>query len=178
MPNAPFVPLAQAGPGTTGTTAYISALAAVLHYLGTFSQAVSLQRRDLRPIAVAASGLFQVDNVSGPDAGPGPSLAAPASSHPASAGPNSAALPAVDPLQGCHQLVRHALTSVAPKSGGTPALRPLLPAGDAASHLAACVELLDSLLALQSALGGGELAAALPRAVSAAVDPQVRLRTV
>jgi len=179
MPEKFLASQAQDSPGSAGAAASprISALAAVLHYLATFSQAVSLQRGDLRPLAdrVAASGLYAAGFPSRREARPSTAaerLPHPASDPPAAGGP-----------QGRHQLITHALTCVtrhltqtAPTSGGVPAPQPLLPAGDAASHIAASAELLDGLLALQSALGGVELTAALPRAVSAAVDPQVRLR--
>ncbi len=176
------LPESQDASGSTGAAAspHIGALAAILHYLATFSQAVSLQRGNLQPLAerVAASGLYRADAPSMPAARPGHESAS------AKSLPHLASVPpaAITP-QGWHQLVTHALSCVtqhlsqtAAKSGGVPAPQPLLPAGDAALHLAACVELLDGLLVLQSALGDIQLASALPKAVSAAVDPQARLR--
>ena len=187
-------------PGSDADSAsrHVGALAAVLHYLAAFSQAVTLQRGDLRPLAdrVACSGLLGAGPALEPE-----SASRPAAERAAAASPGCAATAGSDSVaasanltQELHPLVGHALARITlqqtmwrfssgaqlaasrSSSQSLATAQPLFPADGAPSQLAAYAELLDGLLALQSALGGNQLVAALPRAVAAAVDPQARLR--
>ena len=168
----------------------LSALAAVLHYLAAFSQAVRLQQGDLRPVAerITASGLYGSGMVA--DTGPANVTASNSPTSMASGAEPSSASPAADRSSVLHPLVSYALACITPHSAEGPSghsgqlvapqtststqetAQLLLPANDATPRLAACVELLDGLIALRSTLSVHELAVILPRAVSVAVGPQ------
>ena len=128
-------------------SAHMGALAAVLHYLATYSEAVRLQCGNLQELTqrVAASGLLL----------------------PSSASQIGEAPQASDAGVQWHPLVPHALACVRQHSerpwAGYPASVMIQPA---------CVEMLDGLLSLVRALEDIDPCAALSGALSAATDQQ------
>ena len=140
---------AEATERADAASAHVGALAAVLHYLAAYGDAANLQQGSLQELSqrVAAPGLWST----------------------ASAPQNGGALTAAGPGAQWHPLIAHALECVQQRGLHIGPIYAL------SMPRAACVELLDGLLALQQTLGDADLGAVFPRAVSAAVDQQAGL---